>query len=247
MRTRTGVAAVALALGAFGVLGATAGPAHAQTDTPTTIESSPGGQTGSQTGGETTSAKNEPKQASKECIDKLENGGTIDDCQKAPSPILPAANELIWGAISFVLLFLALWKFAFPGLKKGMEDRAEKIRTSIDDAEKAKGEAERILEEYQRQLADARTESARIIEEARQAADKLRQDLKRQAETEVSELRARSQEDIQAQVQRAMADLQGRVAELAIELAEKVVERSLDRETNMQLIENYINQVGSAR
>ena len=58
---------------------------------------------------------------------------------------------------------------------------------------------------------------------------------------------ARSQEDIQAQVQRAMADLQGRVAELAIELAEKVVERSLDRETNMQLIENYINQVGTAR
>ena len=46
---------------------------------------------------------------------------------------------------------------------------------------------------------------------------------------------------------RAMADLQARVGELAIELAEKVVERSLDRETNMQLIENYINQVGSAR
>jgi F-type H+-transporting ATPase subunit b len=185
--------------------------------------------------------------AEEECIHLLEDGKKIDDCQKAPNPILPAPAELFWGSVSFVILFFLLAKFAYPGLKKGMENRAEKIRESIDDAEKAKTDAQRVLDEYQKQLADARTESARIIEEARQAADKLRQDLKRQAETEVSELRARAQEDIQAQVQRAMADLQGRVAELAIELAEKVVERSLDRETNMQLIENFINQVGSSR
>src|SRR5947207_4878486 len=189
----------------------------------------------------------EPTKASKECIEKLEKGGKIDDCQKAPSPILPATNELIWGALSFVILFFVLAKFAYPSIKKGMDERAEKIRTSIDEAEHARSEAQRILEEYQRQLNDARSEAGRIIEEARQAADRLRQDLKRQAETEVGELRARAQEDIQAQVQRAMADLQARVGELAIELAEKVVERSLDRETNMQLIENYINQVGSTR
>ncbi|MBV8160653.1 MAG: F0F1 ATP synthase subunit B [Acidimicrobiia bacterium] len=222
-RTRTAVLAAAIGLGALGVLAA---PAFAQASPPTTTK---------------------VNTFSKECIDKLQAGGKIDDCQKAPSPILPATNELFWGGISFVLLFFLLSKFAYPAIKKGMDERAEKIRTSIDEAEHARTEAQRILEEYQRQLADARSESARIIEEARQAADRLRQDLKRQAETEVGELRARSQEDIQAQVERAMADLQSRVAELAIELAEKVVERSLDRETNMQLIENYINQVGSAR
>jgi F-type H+-transporting ATPase subunit b len=220
-RTRRALLAVVVALGVL----VPSGAAYAQDTTPTTVK---------------------PKTTVKECIDKLEHGGAIDDCQKAPSPILPATNELIWGAISFVILFYLLARFAYPGLKKGMDDRAEKIRTGLDDAEKAKSEAQRILDEYQRQLADARSESARIIEEARQAADKLRQDLKRQAETEVAELRARSQEDIQAQVQRAMADLQARVGELAIELAEKVVERSLDRETNMQLIENYINQVGAS-
>jgi len=224
LRTRTAVVAAAIGLG---VLGVSAAPAFAQTESPpTTVKLNT---------------------AAKECIDTLNGGGSIDDCQKAPSPILPATNELIWGGIAFVLLFFLLRRFAYPTIKKGMDDRAEKIRTSIDEAEQARTDAHRILEEYQSQLADARSESARIIEEARQAADRLRQDLKRQAETEVGELRARSQEDIQAQVQRAMADLQSRVAELAIELAEKVVERSLDRETNMQLIENYINQVGSAR
>jgi len=230
MRIRRGVVAVAIGLGALGLVAAPATSAFAQTE-----------------GQQTQTTQPKPSTASKECIDKLEKGGVIEDCQKAPSPILPATNELIWGGIAFVILFFLLAKFAYPGIKKGMDDRSEKIRTSIDEAEHAKSEASRILEEYQRQLNDARSESARIIEEARQAADRLRQDLKRQAETEVSELRARAQEDIQAQVQRAMADLQARVGELAIELAEKVVERSLDRETNMQLIENYINQVGSAR
>jgi F-type H+-transporting ATPase subunit b len=224
------VLAVAIGIGALGVVAAASAPAFAQTDQTQTQTSQP-----------------KPNAASKECIDKLQKGGVIDDCQKAPSPILPATNELFWGALSFIILFFLLAKFAYPALKKGMDERAEKIRTSIDEAEHARSDAQRILEEYQNQLNDARSESARIIEEARQAADRLRQDLKRQAETEVGELRARAQEDIQAQVQRAMADLQARVGELAIELAEKVVERSLDRETNMQLIENYINQVGSAR
>jgi F-type H+-transporting ATPase subunit b len=226
MRTRRTLFAVAIGLGALGL---TASPAFAQTSG----------------GGESPPTTAKVDTFSKECIDKLEKGGKIDDCQKAPSPILPATNELFWGSLSFIILFFLLAKVAYPSLKKGMEGRAEKIRTSIDEADRAKSEAQRILDEYQRQLADARSESARIIEEARQAADRLRQDLKRQAETEVAELRARAQEDIQAQVQRAMADLQARVGELAIELAEKVVERSLDRETNMQLIENYINQVGT--
>jgi F-type H+-transporting ATPase subunit b len=224
MRTRRALLAAVLTVG---VLVPAAAPAFAQ-----------------DTGG-TTATTVKVVKASEECIKKLEGGGVIDDCQKAPSPILPATNELFWGSLSFVILFFLLAKVAYPGIKKGMEGRAEKIRTSIDEAERARSEAQRILDEYQRQLADAKSESARIIEEARQAADKLRQDLKKQAETEVAELRGRAQEDIQAQVQRAMADLQARVAELAIELAEKVVERSLDRETNMQLIENYINQVGA--
>ena len=193
-----------------------------------------------------TTTKKPPK-ASEECIKKLEGGGTIDDCQKSPSPILPATNELIWGAIAFTALFFLLAKFAYPPLKQSMDERAEKIRGSIDEAERARGEAQQILDQYQRQLADAKSEAGRIIEEARQAADKLRQDLKKQAETEVAELRGRAQEDIQAQVERAMADLHARVAELSIELAEKVVERNIDRETNLQLIENYINQVGTSR
>ena len=183
--------------------------------------------------------------ASKECAEKLDKGGVVDDCQKAPNPILPATNELIWGALAFIVLFGLLAKFGYPAIKTGMEARAEKIRTSIDDAEKAKTEAETVLADYQRQLADARAESSRIIEEARAQAETVKRDLIARAEAEAAELRVRNAEQIAGERDRVMGELQGQVATLAIELAEKVVESNLDRETNTRLIESYISSVGS--
>jgi F-type H+-transporting ATPase subunit b len=166
--------------------------------------------------------------------------------EKSPNPILPATNEIIWGAISFLILLVLITKFAYPAVKKGIDARAEKIRGSLDEAERTRDEANTILEDYRRQLADAKNESSRIIEEARQSADKLRQDLKKQAEAEVAEIKSRAQEDIAAQVERAMGDLRARVADMTIELTEKVVQRNLDRETNLALIERFIDEADSA-
>ena len=168
--------------------------------------------------------------------------GSTVEAAKPHNPILPATNEMVWGALSFLILFFVIAKFGYPAIKKSMDARSERIRSTIDDADRVKGEADTILADYQRQLADAKNEAARIIEEARQAADKLRQDFKTQAETEVAEIRNRAQEDIRAEAERAMAGLRSQVAEMAIGAAEKVVEKSLDRETNLALIESFINQ-----
>ena len=195
------------------------------------------------------SAQGQPKlkEEAKHCIEKLEKGADLEECQEAPSPILPEPKEIFWQSLSFVILLGLLWKFAYPNVKKTMEARSERIRNNLDEADRVKAEAHTILEEYQRQLADAKNESNRIIEEARQTADQLRKDLVQRAEAEVGELRERSQEEIRAAQERAMSDLQSRVASLAIELAEKVVESSLDRDANLRLIESYIEQVGSRR
>ncbi|MGI8685103.1 MAG: F0F1 ATP synthase subunit B [Acidimicrobiales bacterium] len=190
----------------------------------------------------------EPKEISheaEECIHLLEAGKEVADCHEAPSPIIPETSELVWGLISFSVLCFAMMKFAYPALKKSMDARAEKIRTNLDDADRVKAEAETVLEDYKRQLADARNESNRIIEEARQTADQLRRDLMQRAEAEVGELRQRARDDIAAAQERAMADLRNTVGTLAIELAEKVVEANLDRDANMRLIERYIQSVGS--
>ena len=161
------------------------------------------------------------------------------------NPILPEANEIIWGAISFLVLLVLIRKLAWPMLKKGMDARAEKIKATLVEADNAKDEAQAVLDDYRRQLADAKSEAGRIIDEARQAADKIRQDLRKQAETEVAELKTRAQDDISAMATRTMADLRAQVSLLAIELAEKVVEKNLDQDTNRQLIDRFISQMGS--
>ena len=196
---------------------------------------------------ETPASETELTHEAEECIKLLEEGKDVDACQEAPNPILPATNELIWGSLSFVVLFFLLSRFAFPAIRKSMDGRAERIRSSLDEAEQTKVEAQSILSEYQAKLADAKNESARIIEEARQAADQLRQDLKRQAEAEVSASKQRAQEEIDAAVARATADLRVSVRELTLDLAEKVVERNLDRDTNLALIDQFIDEVGATR
>ncbi len=187
--------------------------------------------------------------ADKECLEVLEKGGSMGDagCDKAPSVIMPAANELFWGGLAFVVLFAALAKFAFPGIKKGMEGRSEKIRADLAQAETAKADATGVLEDYQRQLADARAESARIIEEARATADAMRRDLQTKAEADIAELRQRAAADVEAAKVQAVADLRGEVTALAIGAAEHVVQQNLNDATNAALVDQFIAQVGAGR
>jgi len=185
--------------------------------------------------------------AAEECHKLLEEGKKVDACQEAPSPILPPINELIWGIISFAIVAFLLWKLAFPGIKKGMQGRTERIRSDLDQAESAKDEAVRVLAGYQAQLADARTESARIIEEARQSAEEVRTNLQAKAEADIAEQRQRAAADVEAAKVQAIADLRGEVTALAIGAAEQVVERNLDTDANRALVEAYIDQVGATR
>jgi F-type H+-transporting ATPase subunit b len=205
----------------------------------------PGAASAQTNSSETTSAESFADSAAEECHTLLEEGKKIDDCQKAPSPILPAKNELIWGTISFVVLFVLLWKFAWPGLKKGMDTRTERIRDDLSAADSAKAEAEHVLEDYRSQLADARNESARIIEESRQQADALRRDQEQRLQTELAAMRERAAADVEAAKAQAISDLRREVTSLAIGAAEVIVQRNLDRPTQEQLVENYIAQVAS--
>jgi F-type H+-transporting ATPase subunit b len=169
---------------------------------------------------------------------------TVQNVQ-SKNPILPSFPEIVWGVISFVILFAVMWKFAYPAISKLMKTRTETIRGNIDEADRVKTEAETILAEYQSQLADARNESNRIIEEARQAAEAVRSDLVRRAEEEVAELRRRNTEDLVAAQERIVGQLQSQVRTLAIDLAERVVGANLDREQNLRLVDQFVAELNS--
>ena len=186
-------------------------------------------------------------EAARHCFEILAKGGDVtpDDCQKAPNPLLPGGNEIIWGLAAFAVLLIAVWKFGVPAVKTMEQARADRIRNDLEGAERARREAEAEKAQYEEQIAGAREEAGRIIEEARQSAEQVRRDLIARAEADAAEIRERAQADIATQRQRAMAELRTEVAQLSIDLAERIVEHNLDRDTQLRLVDSFIDQVGS--
>lgn len=198
---------------------------------------------------DTIDVSKKPKESNTELFkcskEVVEGTKTLEDCQKAPSIIFPAVNELVWGVLAFAVLFAALWKFAWPGIKKGLDGRSGRIRQELETAEAAKLESQQTQAAYQAQLAEAKSEGARIIEDARQTADATKAERSRALEAEIAEMRRRAASEIDAAKTQAVSDLQGEVANIAIGAAEHVVEHNLDDDANRRLVENFISQVGA--
>ena len=168
----------------------------------------------------------------------------LDDCNKAKSLVSPATPEIIWGGLAFLIVLAALMKFAFPALKKGLKQREDTIRDELESAARAREEAEAEAAQYRAQIGDARSEANTILEDARADGERIRREMLERAEAEAAETRQRAQEDIRLAQERAMSDLRSQVTDLSIDLAEKVVEQNLDRETQVALIDRYIDDVG---
>ena len=159
--------------------------------------------------------------------------------------ILPAIDELIWGAVAFMAVLFILNKYAFPKLRETVEAREQQIQGDLEAAERAKTEAQQAKANYDKQIADARGEANRIIEEARRQAEDVRKDLVAKAEREAEQITQRATEQLEAERTRTISELQSTVGDLAIELAEKVVGRALDQGTHRELVDAYIKEVGS--
>lgn len=159
--------------------------------------------------------------------------------------ILPPFEELLWGTIAFAVVAGLLMKFVFPKIQEAVDKRQSEIASSVEDAEAQRQEAQKLLDDYKAQLADARSEANKIIEEARQSAEQVRKDLIAKAEEDAKVTVAKAQGEIEIERSRTMDELRGQVATLAVDLAEKVVGRSIDRSAQTQLVDDYISEVGA--
>ena len=159
--------------------------------------------------------------------------------------LYPAAGELIVGLIAFAILFFFTWKWVLPKFKQVLEERREQIQGEMERAEAERKEAEKLQEEYRKQLAGAREEANKIIEEARATAEQMRRDLQAKAEEEAQATVARAQEEIRAERDRAFEELRAQIGSIAVELAERVVGQSLDEQSHQRLIDGFIDEVAS--
>ncbi len=110
------------------------------------------------------------------------------------NPIIPHIPELIVGAIAFAVVVYVLGRFVWPRMEATFQARVDAIEGGIKRAEEAQAEANKVLEQYRQQLAEARTEAARIRDEARADAVAIREDLLAKAAEERDRIIAAGEE-----------------------------------------------------
>jgi F-type H+-transporting ATPase subunit b len=161
------------------------------------------------------------------------------------SPIFPAINELIWGTLAFLILVFLMYRTVWPSVDKAFKDRRANIEGKLEQAEKDREEAEQLLEQYRRRLRDAEDETKQILDEARTNADRVRRELLAKAETDAGRELDRARQAIRAERDQAIRQLRNEVGTLAVELATRVVGDSLDRDRQLRLVDEYIDELGN--
>ncbi|MDO5044408.1 MAG: F0F1 ATP synthase subunit B [Coriobacteriia bacterium] len=159
--------------------------------------------------------------------------------------IIPKLSEFIPGVIAFLVIWFLLGKFAWPSIAGMLDKRSETIRESLASAEAARIEAQQLLDEYKKQLADARRESAEILAEAKRSGEVVRSDLTSRAQAEADEILNRARRSIEAEKQQASADLQSSIADISVNVAGKLIGQDLSDAEHRKLIEKYISEVGN--
>ncbi|QFU86493.1 F0F1 ATP synthase subunit B [Amycolatopsis sp. YIM 10] len=171
----------------------------------------------------------------------------------APNPIIPHPSEIILGLIAFLILLFLLRKYAVPRFEKLYEERTAKIEGGIEKAEKAQAEAEAALEQYKAQLAEARSEAAKIRDDARLEAEQIKAELRAEAEAEQRRIVQQGESQLQAQRAQIVAELRSELGRNAVELASRIVGESLEEEARRRgtvdrfLAELDANGVAGAR
>jgi F-type H+-transporting ATPase subunit b len=144
------------------------------------------------------------------------------------NPLLPHTYDLIWSSVIVAIIAVVFIKYVLPKFQVVLDERAEKIEGGLKHAETAQAEAAELRAEYEQQLADARTEAARIKEAARAEGGAIVTEAKAKAATEAARTVETAQRQIEAERQQAAVSLRADVGALATELASKIVGESLE-------------------
>ncbi|WP_309067575.1 F0F1 ATP synthase subunit B [Microbacterium sp.] len=147
--------------------------------------------------------------------------------EAAPNPLLPEMYDIIWSAVCFLVILFVVWKVALPRLTAMLDARSAAIEGNIAKADEAQRQAEAALEEYTKQLADARKEAGDIRDAAREDGKRIVAEAKANAATEAERITATAHTQIEAERQSALVTLRSEVGTLAIDLAGNVIGETL--------------------
>ena len=154
---------------------------------------------------------------------------------------------MIWTIVCFLIALFVLKRYAFGPIQKMIDSRREQIRRSLEEAEHARDEARRLLEEHKKLIGQARSEAEQILAEARRTGEAMEHRMREETETERQRRIEETRREIAAETARALEKIRAEVADLTLEATAIVVGRKLDPETDRELITEAIGSLDFSR
>ena len=150
---------------------------------------------------------------------------------------------MIWTLIAFALTFFVLRKFAFGPIQKTIDERRDRIRKAVDEADAAREEARSLLEEHRKLIAEAKGEAGEILAEARRVGDAQLARAKEETEADRQRRLEETRRQIESETARALEQIRAEVAELTLVATAKVTGKVLDDADHRRLIEDAIKDL----
>jgi F-type H+-transporting ATPase subunit b len=154
---------------------------------------------------------------------------------------------MVWTIVTFFITFLILRRYAFGPIQKLIDQRRDRIREALDEADKARAEARELRELTQKERQEAKLEREQILEETRRQAQTLFQQARQQADEDLHERLEKNSVELEAENRRIQAQIRRDVVELTLLAAEKVTGKTLDADDQRRLIDETIDELDVER
>ena len=149
----------------------------------------------------------------------------------------------IWTIVVFLVLLFLLKKFAWQPLLRALEARQERIKKSLDDAEKAQQELERLNRESAEIIKKAHAEAESIVSKSWSEAEKLREEVKQKARADADAIIREARNQIETETGKALRQIRSEIADMSVMIASKLIRRNFTKEDNSDLIEETLKQI----
>jgi F-type H+-transporting ATPase subunit b len=150
---------------------------------------------------------------------------------------------MIWTLVSFAITLFVLKRYAFGPIQKLIDDRRERIRQSVEEADRAREEARSLLEEHRALIGQARSEAEGILTEARKIADAQRERMREETEEDRRRRLEETTRQIEQATQQALGEIKRQVADLSLLAAEKITRMTLSGADQKRLIDDALAEI----
>ena len=155
-----------------------------------------------------------------------------------------------WTFVATILnLFIQVYlikRFLFKTINEILEKRKAHADAEIQDATKAKEEAQAMKAEYEENMQNAKNKASEILTTAQKTAAIQSEEMLREASRQAAALKEKAEADIVQEKRKAVNELKDEIGGMAMEIASKVVEREIKEADHKDLIDEFIKNVGEA-